>query len=134
MRVFILFFYFFIFLFFSTDIVGQGFYPQCKYTSVGVSLKGTYAHGDISGNLKTIRPGIGVNIARRVLPKLTLFSELMWIRLVGEDFNGSDVLTQNQTFSYLRNLHFRNDIKELSFFLQYDLFPSMYHYRKRPTI
>jgi hypothetical protein len=51
---------------------------------------------------------------------------------MGDDYASSNLETPNKIPFYIRNFHFRNDIKELSFNIKYDLFPSTDHYRKRP--
>lgn len=106
--------------------------PKCRYTAVGFSLKASYFDGDIETPLQYVRPGLGVQINRRFMPRISMMAELMWLRVMGDDYSGSNLLTPNKIPYYIRNLHFRNDIKEISLSLKYDLFPSTDHYRKRP--
>lgn len=110
----------------------QYYNPKCRYTAVGFSLRASYFDGDIATPLQYVRPGLAVNITRRVTPRISLMSELMWVRVMGDDLTGSNLQTPNKIPLYIRNLHFRNDIKELSIGVKYDLFPSTDHYRKRP--
>jgi hypothetical protein len=116
----------------SIELYSQAFNPKCRYTSFGASLKGSYFHGDVLTDLQNVRPGLGIHINRRVSPRLTLTAELFWLRVTGNDFTASNLQNSAKIPTYIRNLHFRNDIKQLSTFLKYDLFPSYDHYRKRP--
>jgi hypothetical protein len=116
----------------SSSSYAQYYNPKCRYTSVGFSVKASYFDGDIATPIQYVRPGIGVNITRRITPRISLTSELMWLRIMGDDMTSSNLQTPNKIAPYIRNLHFRNDIKELAFSAKYDLFPSADHYRKRP--
>ncbi|MBX9851443.1 MAG: hypothetical protein K2X86_06755 [Cytophagaceae bacterium] len=110
----------------------QYYNPKCRYTAIGFSIKGSYFHGDIATPLQYVRPGLSVVAVRRVTPRISLATEIMWIRVMGDDFMSSNLQTPNKINTYIRNLHFRNDIKEAAVYLKYDLFPSADHYRKRP--
>jgi hypothetical protein len=126
----------FAFLFFIgiQDSYSQFYYNhQCRYTAIGFSLKGSYSDGDIETPLQYVRPGLGAYVVRRVTPRFSYGAELMWIRLMGDDFSGSNLQAPNKIPLYIRNLHFRNDIKELTLFAKYDLFQTADHYRKRPV-
>lgn len=105
---------FFLYFFFLAGLprtAAQFFNPKCKYTSVGINLKASYFDGDIETPLQNVRPGIGASINRRVSPRVTFGTELMWVRVMGDDFGSSNLLTPNKAPYYIRNLHFRNDIK-----------------------
>ncbi|MFN3404218.1 MAG: DUF6089 family protein [Cytophagaceae bacterium] len=109
---------------------GQPFNPKCRYNAITASVKGSYSYADIDGHIRTVRPGFSLGYSTRINPRLSFGIDLMWVRLLGDDHISSDMRREVNT--YLRNLHYRNDIKELSVFFQYDLFPSNDHYRKRP--
>jgi hypothetical protein len=130
-RPFLLFFLFFQLLF-TIELYSQAFNPKCRYTSFGASLKASYFHGDVLTDLQYVRPGFGVHINRRISPRMTFTSELFWLRIMGNDFIGSNLQTPAKVPTYIRNLHFRNDLKQVSAFFKYDIFPSYDHYRKRP--
>lgn len=116
-----------------SNTIAQTYNPRCRYTAVGFNIKASYFDGDIATPIQYIRPGIGANISRRVTPRISLIGEVMWLRLMGDDHNGSNLQTPNKIPLYIRNLHFRNDVKEASAGLKYDLFPSINHYRRRPV-
>ncbi|MFL5728924.1 MAG: DUF6089 family protein [Cytophagaceae bacterium] len=111
----------------------QTFNPKCRYTSFGASVKGTYFHGDVLTDLRYVRPGLGLHINRRISPRFSFTSELACMRIMGNDFSSSNLFTPAKVKTYVRNLHFRNDIKQVSVILKYDIFPNTDHYRKRPV-
>jgi hypothetical protein len=113
-------------------ICAQGFNPQCRYTSFGASLKSTYFNGDVLTDLQYVRPGIALHINRRLSPRFSFMAEMAWMRIMGNDFTNSNLVTPIKIKTYIRNLHFRNDIKQISAILKYDIFPNTDHYRKRP--
>ena len=122
-------------LFFSGGVqysYSQYYNPKCRYTAVGFSVKGSYFRGDLATPLQYVRPGLSIVAVRRFTPRISVSAELMWIRVMGDDYMSSNLQTPNKIPAYIRNLHFRNDIKEAAVYLKYDLFPSTDHYRKRP--
>jgi len=105
-------------------------FPKVKrYNSVGVTLSALNYFGDLapksniaSTDISFTRPGVGVTFVHRYGPRYSLRGSFMWGRLKGDDFN-ADPLGGIETRSrYIRNLHFRNDIKELSVVAMFDLF------------
>jgi hypothetical protein len=133
MRGAILLLFLFLHYWLSVDIYAQAFNPKCRYTSFGASLKGSYFHGDVLTDLQYVRPGFGIHLNRRISPRLTFTSEIFWLRVMGNDFSSSNLQAPAKIPTYIRNLHFRNDIKQVSAYLKYDIFPSYDHYRKRPV-
>jgi hypothetical protein len=133
MRQFYLLFLFFTLLnMVSTNSFAQYYNPKYRYTSLGFSVKASYFDGDIATPIQYIRPGFGAHVTRRMSPRVSIMSELMWLRVMGDDVTGSNLESPNKTAYYIRNLNFRNDIKELSLCAKLDLFPSTDHYTKRP--
>ncbi|HXA01290.1 MAG TPA: DUF6089 family protein [Cytophagaceae bacterium] len=114
------------------NLYAQFFNPKCRYTSFGASLKATYFHGDVLADLQCVRPGFGLHLNRRLSPRFSFMSELAWVRIMGDDYTSSNLLAPAKINTYIRNLSFRNDIKQLSAIFKYDIFPNMNHYRKRP--
>ncbi|GAL82841.1 hypothetical protein MYP_67 [Sporocytophaga myxococcoides] len=112
------------------SVRAQPYNYRCKYHSIVIGGAGSYANGDIKSTLSTIRPGLSFGFNKRIYPRLSYEFDFLWFRLLGDDFLASD--KKLESADYLRNLHFRNDIKELSFTLRYDLLPNTDHYRKRP--
>ncbi|MBK0404399.1 outer membrane beta-barrel protein [Adhaeribacter sp. BT258] len=130
-------------LFFSlvatTDADAQRFTRKKTYSSVGVHLNAMNYFGDIvpeadftSLRFKSTRPNIGVSYMRRFTPRISVRAALAWGRITGDDAKSA---SQNEAENYprfVRNLRFRNDIKELSVVGTIDLFENRGTYLKRP--
>ncbi len=101
-----------------------------RYIIGGISLNAMNYFGDLapksqitSTDLSFTRPSIGLYLGYRYTPNLTLRASLSWGRLRGGDFESADPEdSESGVFRYVRNLHFRNDIKELAIVGQYDLY------------
>jgi len=111
-------------------VSAQSYNYRCKYQSLVLGVAGTYSNGDIKSSLNTVRPGVSIGFNNRIYPRLSYEVDLLWYRLLGDDFLASDKKLASN--NYLRNLHFRNDIKEFALTFRYDLIPNTDHYRKRP--
>ena len=92
-----------------------------KYTNVGVSVNAMNYFGDLaptedmfSTELSLTRAGFGIFAARRLGPRFSARASLSWGRIKGDDFEAADTNDELARFRYVRNLQFRNDIKELS--------------------
>ena len=81
-------------------------------------------NGSGSTYLPYTRPALGITGSYRLKFYLSLRTNLMWGRLKGDDIS-ADKKDADGKFRYTRNLHFRNDIKELSVDLVFDF--SGYH-------
>lgn len=108
------------------------------YNAVGISLNATNYYGDLApkpGKLSTdfsfTRPGIGVSFGHRFGPRYTLMGQLMFATLRGDDAKSADPSNKEYNGRYLRNLHFRNNIIELSSVAVFDLFENMATYISR---
>ncbi len=75
-----------------------------------------------STDLDFTRPGFGINATYRMGPNYSLAASANWGRLQGDDFQSADPFDTNARFRYVRNLSFRNDIKELTVFGIFDLY------------
>ncbi|WP_044204555.1 DUF6089 family protein [Flammeovirga sp. OC4] len=84
-------------------------------TAIDPSLSGIY----ISGAYE-----------KRFSHRFILRGEISWSRINGDDAQTADI----GTFEYNRNLHFRNDIFQLSALAQIDIFPHFGHYTERKRI
>lgn len=109
-----------------------------KYFSVGANINALNYFGDLapkshiaSTKLTFTRPGFGVTGMYRIGPESSIRGGFMWGRLKGDDFS-ADPLGQNSRYRYMRNLHFRNDIKEFSFEYVFDLFSHNRTFITRP--
>ena len=100
-----------------------------RYLTLGGSVDVMNYFGDLapksqiaSTNINLTRPAFTIFASYRTLPNLTLRASLGWGRLQGDDFKSADPYGENGKFRYVRNLSFRNDIKELNFTAAWDFF------------
>ncbi|MDX2301602.1 MAG: DUF6089 family protein [Microscillaceae bacterium] len=96
------------------------------YVSAGFQLNAMNYFGDIPSGVSFTRPGAGVFVMRKISPRSHLRLSLNWGRLEGDDFSSAE-----NSGTYARNLHFRNDIVELTLVNTWDLIGSYGKYRKR---
>ncbi|MDH5380333.1 MAG: DUF6089 family protein [Cyclobacteriaceae bacterium] len=109
-----------------------------QYNYVGISLNGLNYLGDLSPNssrystdFKLTKPGVGLSFGHRFGPFYTLQGSFMYGTLVGDDFISADPYQQDSRFRYVRNLSFRNHIKELSVTAVFDLYQNKNTYISR---
>ena len=107
-----------------------------KYVSVGLFFGGLNYLGDLaprnnigSTSIPLTGPTFGVTGTYRPKRFLAIRTSLLWGRMKGDDAT-ADKFDSDDRFRYTRNLHFRNDIKELSLDLVLDLAG---HYRTFAT-
>lgn len=112
-----------------------------KYTSVGVSLNVQNYFGDLapkqdifSTDLSLTRFGFGLFATRRLGPRFSTRVSLNWGRIKGDDFESADPGDELGRFRYVRNLQFRNDIKELSIVGIIDFVENLATHRSRKEI
>jgi opacity protein-like surface antigen len=105
----------------------NAFNKNKRYWIVGGSLNAFNYFGDLapksriaSTEISFTRPGIGLTAQYRMGPVFSIRGSFMWGRLKGDDdsseFDGGD-----DSFRHFRNVHFRNDIKELSAIAVFDI-------------
>jgi len=116
----------------SSSLLAQFNPNNYKYTSIGLALQGSYFYGDVSGGLRTIRPGIEFSLMRRVSPRVTLGIGAGWVELLGSDYLNNSLSNPTQQDKYIRNLHFKSSVSSFQGFVQYDILPSYKDYMKRP--
>jgi Domain of unknown function (DUF6089) len=106
------------------------FTTRKRYWSVGTTFSTMQYFGDLvpknrvgSLDLKFTRPNVGFFIQRRYFPRVTFRMATTWGQLAGEDHTSSDPndLKTGGYYRYKRNLHFRNNIFDLSFVAIFDL-------------
>ena len=112
-----------------------------KYTSVGIRLNAMNYFGDlaplddmVSTDLSLTRAGLGLFASRRLGPRFTARASFNWGRIKGDDFESADPADQLARYRYVRNLQFRNDIKELSLVGVWDFLENMATYRSRKNV
>lgn len=112
-----------------------------KYTSLGINVNALNYFGDLapkddifSTDLRLTRVGFGLFASRRLGPKFTARVSLNWGRVKGDDFESADPGGELSRYRYVRNLQFRNDIKELSVVGIFDFMENLATYRSRKDI
>ncbi|EMR03749.1 DUF6089 family protein [Cesiribacter andamanensis] len=107
----------------------NAFNRKKRYISIGGSINSLNYFGDLapknriaSTDISFTRPGISFMAQYRMGPAFSMRGNFMWGRLRGDD-DTSDFApgTDESTYRFQRNLHFRNDIKELSVLFVFDL-------------
>ncbi len=108
------------------------------YWSFGFSLNTLNYYGDItpresfaSSDIRFTRPGIGVQGAYTFGGRFNVEGSFVYGRLQADDKTIQDIADPNARFRYVRNLHFRNDIKELSIVGTFDFFENYGTYINR---
>lgn len=102
-----------------------------QYLSIGGSVNALNYFGDLapksnaaSTDISFTRPGLGFISSLRLNPFNSINVQFMYGRLQGSDFTSADPHGDLSRYRYVRNLHFRNDIKELSVNWVLDLIPN----------
>ncbi|WP_343855922.1 DUF6089 family protein [Fulvivirga kasyanovii] len=114
------------------------FGKEKRYNYVGVSVNAFNYFGDLaplsnraSTDIAFTRPGIGVFWGHRFGPFYTLRASFTYGTIRGDDFESADPNDDDAKFRYVRNLHFRNRIKELTVVAMFDLFKNESSYISR---
>ncbi len=122
----------------SGNLKGSVYSINKKYTSIGVSINALNYFGDLapkddilSTNLGLTRAGVGFFAIRRLGPKFAARVSLNWGRIKGDDFESANPKDDLARYRYVRNLQFRNDIKELSLVGVFDFKENLATYRSR---
>jgi hypothetical protein len=116
----------------------QHFGKEKIYNAIGFSINATNYYGDLapkpnrlSTDISFTRPGFGVSFGHRFGPRYTLLGQFMVTTLRGSDNKSADPNNSEYNGRYLRNLEFRNTIKEFSAVAVFDLFENMATYISR---
>jgi hypothetical protein len=114
-------------------------YRSRFYTTVGGGIGSSNYFGDVtpttsfvSTELKFTRTSLTGFVTHKFTPRITAKASLSWHRLKGDDNVSADPSNFNDYGRYLRNLHFRNDIIELTGVALFDLFQHNEPFFKRP--
>lgn len=102
-----------------------------QYITLGVSANALNYFGDIvpqdnilSTDIAYTRPGLGISSTARLGPAFSVRAEFMYGRVSSSDFAVADPENEEARPRYVRNLQFRNNIKDLSLIGMLDLFPN----------
>ncbi|WP_299456420.1 DUF6089 family protein [uncultured Microscilla sp.] len=78
-----------------------------------------------------LRPSIAINVQRKLSSNFHVRLEFTYGRLRGDDFISASPNSERHRYRYMRNTHFRNDIKELSLVGEYNIIGSSGKYYRR---
>lgn len=124
-------------LHYTQDVLGQPSRLEDFWT-VGIQVNALNYFGDmnpinrqISTEISFTRPSFGIELTKKIGARFHLRGGLMYGRLRGDDFVAADPGKQESAPRYGRNLHFRNDIVELSLVGIYEIFPSRGRFYRR---
>ncbi len=114
-----------------------------EYWTVGLNVSGMNYFGDIvprpdftSTDIRFTRPYISAFVTKRFRPQLTWRFMIGWGRAAGADSTSADPKNTHDTFRYIRNASFRNDVVEFTNSINIDLASETRlnkEYYKRPT-
>ncbi len=102
-----------------------------NYWSVGFQLNAMNYFGDLnpqssfaSTELSLTRPGFGIQAEYKFHPHFRVRFGAIAGRLQGDDFVSANPQDPEGIYRYARNLHFRNDLAEVSSIFIFDILPS----------
>lgn len=108
------------------------------FLTVGAQLGTINYFGDmnpltqyVAPEWRFLRPSIAINVQRKLGSNLHARLEFTYGRLRGDDFIAASPNSERHRYRYMRNAHFRNDIKELSLVFEYDIIGSSGKYYRR---
>jgi len=103
-----------------------------QYTTVGFGAGSAHYFGDLSPYSQfynalytNVRWNVNANYTKYVTPNAALRLQLSWIRILGDDYTYAQRNLDLFWQSYIRNLHFRNDIKEVAISGIFNLIPQI---------
>lgn len=107
-----------------------------QYSTVGFGGGSSHYFGDLSpysyfyyGLITNVRWNATINYTRQLSPQIAARVGFTWARIAGDDYTFSQHNLNKFYQPFLRNLHFRNDIKEFALTGLFNLLPQ---YSKGP--
>lgn len=107
-----------------------------QYSTVGFGGGSSHYFGDLSpysyfyyGLITNVRWNATINYTRQLSPQIAARVGFTWARIAGDDYTFSQYNLNKFYQPFLRNLHFRNDIKEFALTGLFNLLPQ---YSKGP--
>lgn len=101
-----------------------------QYSSIGIGGGSSHYFGDLApygyfyyGLFTNVRWNGTINYTRQFSPQFAARVSFTWARILGDDYTFSQRNINKLHGYYLRNLHFRNDIKEFSLVGMFNLLP-----------
>ena len=124
---------------YSVNAQGRFFRLKTEgFLTVGAQLGTINYFGDmnplsqyVAPEWRFLRPSISVNVQRKLGKNFQVRLEFTYGRLLGNDFVSASPNNERHRYRFLRNNHFRNDIKELSLVGTYDILGSGGRYYRR---
>lgn len=111
-----------------------------NYWSVGGGLFTAHYFGDLNANyqpftLNQEQTAIGgsVHVTKKLTPRFSVSFGFAIAQIRGDDNRGNDINDNLERYRYIRNLHFRNTLKEFSFLGTYDFLSSKGLFYRRRT-
>ena len=111
------------------------------YSSVGFGAGTSTYFGDLAGYgrpLKALvtlpRWNAGLMFSRQFTPRLGARASFTWARITGDDYTYAKGDPVTYAPQFVRNLHFRNDLKEFALVGTYDFIPGGRTPRDRPKL
>lgn len=116
----------------------NGFTKQKKYYYIGAGVSFLNYFGDIapksgifSTKIASTRPGFTIIGGHRFGPRYTVEAAISYATLSSDDNKAADPGGDNSKYRYVRNLHFKNNILEVSAVAIFDLFQNQGSYLSR---
>ena len=105
----------------------QQFEKGDRFWSIGAALYSANYFGDLapspsifSTSISYTRPNFGLFVGKRITPRVQVRGGVFFGTLAGDDYSDTDLNDSNDLSRYSRNLHFRNQMVEVSGVLVYD--------------
>ncbi len=91
------------------------------YSSVSFGVGSSHYYGDLAGYRQVIRStfimprwNVGLGYTRQFTPHFAARAMFTWARISGDDYTFNKSRMEQNAVQYVRNLHFRNDLKEFA--------------------
>lgn len=101
-----------------------------QYSTVGIGGGSSHYFGDLSpytyfyyGLITNVRWNATINYTRQLSPQIAARVGFTWARIAGDDYTYSQRNIDKFFQPFLRNLHFRNDVKEFAITGLFNLLP-----------
>ncbi len=116
--------------------------PQfLPYSKVGFGVGTSTYFGDLAGYRQPLKAlttmprwNAGLMFTRQFTPRVGVRASFTWVRISGDDYTFSKSDPVKYTAQFIRNLHFRNDVKEFAIIGTYDFIASGRTPRDRPKV
>ena len=111
------------------------------YAEVGFGAGTSTYFGDLAGYSRPVKSlftlprwNVGLMYTRHFTPRLSARASFTWARIMGDDYTYSKSDPVGYSTFFVRNLQFRNDLKEFALIGTYDFIPGGRTPRNRPKI